>query len=610
MIVPMKKVTVVVLEREKREALRALRRLGAVHVERLPASSDDLEALQRKKALCHAALGHLTGLKARGPAPECRLGPDEAAAVAERIAANRDAARALRDRWAAERRELDRLAPWGDFEPADLKGLGARGVVIRLYELSPFEAGRFPEDVTTIPLRAPRGIVRFAAVFRPGEEAPAGIPEFSVPAESRAALERRAAETGLAILGADRELKGLCIHAASLREAVRHIDQDLEFEAVRAGMPANGPVAHLAGYVPVRRLDDLKALARERAWGVAADDPADSDAGVPTLVENNPFVRIIQPVFNFLGTVPGYREYDTSLWFLLFFCVFFAMIFGDAGYGLLILGGAGWAAVKAKRRGGPVPDGVKLFLLVGATTVVWGTAVGSWFSLPAGKLPPFLRALVVPAFDGANPLSAENIKRFCFILGTVQLSIAHLKNIKREFPGLKAVAQAGWLSCVLGLYFLVLNLVLDAKKFPIPSYGLYMIGGGFLAVLVFGNYEGSLKKSLTAGLAGALPQFLSTVGAFSDIISYIRLFAVGLAGVAISQTVNGMGLGMGGRILGLLAGGLILVFGHGLNLAMSGLSVVVHGIRLNMLEFSGHLGMEWSGIAYDPFRVRIENDKS
>jgi V/A-type H+-transporting ATPase subunit I len=607
MIVPMKKIAVVVLEREKRDALRALRRMGAVHVEKRPAAGDDLEALQRKKALCHAALGHLTGLK--GPAPECVLDPAEATAVAERIVANRETARTLRDRSAADRRELDRLAPWGDFDPADLRDLAARGIVLKLYELSPFEAARFPEDVPTIPLPASRGVVRFAAVLRRGEEAPAGIPGFAPPAEPAAVVERRAALTESELREADRELRALCIHADNLRGEVRHIDQDLEFETVRAGMPASGPLAHLTGYIPLRRLDDLKALARERGWGVLADDPGASDGDVPTLVENNAFVRIIQPVFDFLGTVPGYREYDTSLWFLIFFCAFFAMIFGDAGYGALILGGAAWAAFRAKRRGGPVPDGVRLFLLVGAATLLWGAAIGSWFSLPAAKLPGFLRALVIPAFAGANPLGAENIKRFCFILGTVQLSIAHLKNIKRDFPGLKCIAQAGWLVCVLGLYFLVLNLVLDAKKFPVPAYSLYMIGGGFLAVLVFGNYEGSLKKSLAAGLAGALPQFLSTVGAFSDIISYIRLFAVGLAGVAISQTVNGMGLGMGGRLLGLLAGGLILFLGHALNLAMSGLSVIVHGVRLNMLEFSGHLGMEWSGIPYDPFRVRIDNDK-
>ena len=607
MIVPMKKIAVVVLEREKRDALRALRRLGAVHIEKRPAAGEDLEALGRKKSLCHTALGHLAGLKS--PTPDCVLGPDEAAAIARRIVANREAVRSLRDRAAADRRELDRLAPWGDFDPADLKDLAARGIALHLYELSPFEAERFPAEVTTIPLRSARGIVRFAAVFRTGEEPPAGFPEFAPPAEPASVIARRAAHTENELGEAEAELQSLCVHAESLREAVRHIDQDIEFEAVRAGMPATGPLAHLTGYVPLRRLDDLKAAARERGWGILADDPGAADGGVPTLIENNAFVRIIQPVFDFLGTVPGYREYDTSLWFLIFFCLFFAMIFGDAGYGALILGGAAWAAVKAKRRGGPIPDGVRLFLLVGATTVLWGTAVGSWFSLPADQLPGFLRALVIPAFDGANPLGAENIKRFCFILGTVQLSIAHLKNIKRDFPRLKFIAQAGWLASVLGLYFLVLNLVLDAKKFPIPSYSLYMIGGGFLAILVFGNYEGSLKKSVAAGLAGALPQFLSTVGAFSDIISYIRLFAVGLAGVAISQTVNGMGLGMGGRIVGMVAGGLILLLGHTLNLAMSGLSVIVHGVRLNMLEFSGHLGMEWSGIAYDPFRVRIENDK-
>jgi V/A-type H+-transporting ATPase subunit I len=104
------------------------------------------------------------------------------------------------------------------------------------------------------------------------------------------------------------------------------------------------------------------------------------------------------------------------------------------------------------------------------------------------------------------------------------------------------------------------------------------------------------------GLANLLTTFLSSISAFADIISYIRLFAVGLAGIEIAKSFNGIAAGFGTNVGGLIIGAFILLFGHALNMAMGALSVVVHGVRLNMLEFSGHLGMEWSGKPYKPFK--------
>lgn len=106
-------------------------------------------------------------------------------------------------------------------------------------------------------------------------------------------------------------------------------------------------------------------------------------------------------------------------------------------------------------------------------------------------------------------------------------------------------------------------------------------------------------------MAGFFTTFLDTISAFSNIMSYIRLFAVGMASVAIAQSFNAMASGML-KGFALPAGILVLVIGHGLNLVMGLLSVVVHGVRLNLLEFSGQLGMEWTGIQYQPFAETVE----
>jgi V/A-type H+-transporting ATPase subunit I len=187
-------------------------------------------------------------------------------------------------------------------------------------------------------------------------------------------------------------------------------------------------------------------------------------------------------------------------------------------------------------------------------------------------------------------------------VGIIQLSLAHLRNIKRDFPDPKFIAQVGSLAVGVGMFTAVLNLVIDPARFPIPIWGLACIGGGFLLLFVFGSWEGTLLRSILAGLKNFISTFLGLVSFFADIVSYIRLWAVGLAGVAIAQTVNGMAGGLLRVLVGALFGLLLILVGHGLNVAMSALSVVVHGIRLNMLEYSGHLGMEWSGYKYDPFR--------
>jgi V/A-type H+-transporting ATPase subunit I len=143
----------------------------------------------------------------------------------------------------------------------------------------------------------------------------------------------------------------------------------------------------------------------------------------------------------------------------------------------------------------------------------------------------------------------------------------------------------------------------------IPTMGtmvLGVVGVGFALSFIFSNYEGSLGASILESCKNIVSVLLGVVNVFSDIVSYIRLWAVGLAGGAISATVNDMaGPMLGGAIIFL--GVLLLVFGHGLNMILNVLSVIVHGVRLNTLEFSSHLGMSWSGFAYEPFCEGADN---
>lgn len=607
MIAPMKKVWLVLLEKEKDEALRRLRDLGVVHLETVPPAGGRTERLLRTRDEVSAALNIIPKMKNPPPA-----GLDTAAAVAlaGRITAGEERIRELLSEIGAVGKELDRTAVWGDFDPAAIAALRAAGMDIRLFEAEIRDLGRAPKDVEIVVLARRKRRCAAAALGRRGPILPLPpefiefVPSLLSPAGMRAKIEAMDAEID--------DLRKIQAEAsretASLQAALAVLEQDLRFENVRESFAREGPVSHIKGYVPAADFALLRDLAKSRGWALAADDPSEADR-VPTKVQNNRFVRMIDPVFNFLGTVPGYNEFEISFWFLIFFTLFFAMIFGDAGYGILMLGAGLVAAALTKRKGRPVPDGLRLLLWLSGALVLWGAATANWFSLPAASLPPALRAVSVWPISSANPQASQNIQVFCFLVAVIQLSIARLKNIIRLFPNLRFLAHAGSLAMIFGMLFLVLFLVVDAERFPAPPYTVWLVVGGFVLNLVFGSYDGRILKSLLRGLQNIIPTFLGSVGVFADIVSYIRLWAVGLAGTSLGAIINDMGGGMIKPVAMAVFGIVLLAFGHLLNLVLCLLSVVVHGVRLNMLEFSNHLGIEWSGIKYDPFRVTVKSEQ-
>jgi len=234
--------------------------------------------------------------------------------------------------------------------------------------------------------------------------------------------------------------------------------------------------------------------------------------------------------------------------------------------------------------------------VLSVSTFIWGTLTGTWFGAEQiGRL-PFLRELVVPKI-GSFTGSPEFLMHICFFIGAVQLSIAHAMRLIRYAPDLRSVAQAGWIQITWGVFFIAGNLVLG-KAFPDFARYLLMIGIGL--VVLFSYPQKNMIKGILIGVAN-LP--LSVISTFADTLSYLRLFAVGFASVMVAVSFNEMALGVGfnGVISGFFAA-LILVLGHLLNIVLGLMSVLVHGIRLNMLEFSGHLDMEWTGHEYKPFQ--------
>lgn len=613
MIVPMKKTTVVVLESRKERELARLKRLGMLHPDIEHRSSEQTEQLLADRDALTKALAALPGETEAEQDPVPGV-DDEAVSLALEIAGELQELLQKKQAVTQEaeqlRSELSRLEPWGEFDPADIRELAERGIRIDLFQMNAKEF-RKAAPSGSIKLKRVGKTVLFVlpSLRRDGEQADpeslaerndivsVKLPQLS-PAEMSARVEQCAARSEeLEKLVADRESK-----RAVLAAAAEILNRRLEHERVRLGMDSAERVAYISGFVPADSEDTLRKTAANNGWGLLIREPDESD-DVPTKIRNPRWVRTIKPVFNMLGVVPGYRERDISLIFLLFFTVFVGMIIGDAGYGALLFLGAVFGTISSKRKTGKVGEGVVLLTVLSVSTLAWGALTGNWFGYePISRIAPF-RFVVVPALNSFDPRSNQAVQSVCFILAAVHLSIAHIWNFFRELgskPAIKAFAQIGWLGAVLGIYFLVVSLFLGQ---PMPQYALYMIIAGMGFVFIFSGQtpEKGFFGGVARGLSNAFTIVFDGIGAFSDIISYIRLFAVGLASVAIAQAFNEMAASVGSSPVGYIMAAVILIFGHTLNLIMGGLAVVVHGVRLNLLEFSGHLGMEWTGVPYQPF---------
>ncbi|MCL2834726.1 MAG: V-type ATP synthase subunit I, partial [Treponema sp.] len=255
----------------------------------------------------------------------------------------------------------------------------------------------------------------------------------------------------------------------------------------------------------------------------------------------------------------------------------------------------------------------KLGMLLGISNFIWGVLTCTWLGLDTDKLPGILQDISLPLISNVTAAKSayyegivrQNLMIFCFTLGLLQCSIGHIINITRTRT-LKLLADVGSLGMLAGMYGIILSLIASNESRQIPLYTpcFYIFGGGFLLNFVFGNYSGSVLKSILEGFKNFISAILSVGNTFGDIMSYIRLWAVGLAGAAIASTVNFLAGNFLGHLIFFAVGVLIIILGHSLNFVLNALSVLVHGVRLNILEFSGHAGLTWSGTAYRPFKNR------
>ena len=634
MIVPMKKVSLITLGDKKTETLRNLRKLGIVHIEITGGSGERIGKLKEDISLLENAI-YTVGKKKN--ASEKEIGPSEALSAAREIVSLADEKKACQSEKVSLNAELERLKNWGDMDPHSIDELSSKGVDISFYEMPRAEYEALGDGVRTVKLESNKSSVKFLLVNSEleGDDEVAALRGYKLelPRKSTAEMTERIAAIDTRVKEIDEQIDSFASYTESMKKAIKSLEKEVEFEVYAVGMEDEKlssdennslSVAYFKGYIEAENLDSLRDAAAKNSWGLLVEDPDEED-NVPTKLKNNKFVSLIYPLTDFLGTVPGYFEYDISGWFLAFILIFFGIIFGDGGYGLFITAVAAVPIIKSLVSKKSVSPTFLLVGLFGLSTVLWGTLTCTWFGLSPEVLPQWLRGLSIPVISNvyadkiwypfwtegqAGLTTAQNLQILCFSFALIQLTVAHIKGAVRNRKSLKMLGDVGSILQLLGIYYLVLSLVVNAEVFsfglvlggiPVGTVAIALIGIGFFLSFVFSNYEGSIVKSILSSLTNIVSVLLGVVNVFSDIVSYIRLWAVGLAGAAIASTVNQLAGPLFGNFLFMIIAIVLLVFGHGLNMILNILSVIVHGIRLNTLEFSSHLNMSWSGHKFKPF---------
>ena len=592
MIVAMKKVTLLVLDEDKDGVLTVLRDLGVMQINQTTSASvtsiSAREQYEQAKKTISALQSFADADGIEIPEKDSKR---DGTAVLDEAQKRLDDAAGIKNAIEEVSRKLENLAVWGDFDRKQFDAMRERGVNILLCRGSAddFKAAQSVENVECVEISRIKKDVAFAVIsldeIKEKDFPVIKLTQDDDPAE----LKRKLASLEEQQQIVKHKLKVLLGKFGAMEKELVFREEEFQFSRAYDELAEHGRVITLTGYVPAPEMDKFKSAAVANGWGIIFNDPAPGEA-VPVLVKPSKFSKVIRPLFDFLGIEPGYEETDASPVILIFFTVFYAMIVGDAGYGLLFLLPT-LCGMYLLRNKPAAKLPLRLMLILSCATVVWGILCGSYFGVTWGGLKCLTDSAV----------KDKSMQIFCFMLAIAQLSVGRIWKAFADKNAKSIISNFGWVLVICGNFFLTYQLLIDANRFqPVIMYVLY--GAGLTMVALTGvNWKDPAD----------IFQFpFSIIGSFTDVLSYIRLFAVGMAGACIAQSFNGMGMDVAKASPWFIVFGiLVMVFGHLLNLALAMMSVLVHAVRLNTLEFSNHVGLTWSGQKYSPFKNKNQQSE-
>ena len=580
MITQMKKYTFLVFHREYETFLEQLREVGVVHVTEKAAGMAEDAHLQELLAKADNA----RKLIAQGA-------PDQL--LQEKVA--------LESRIAATQKEVNKMAIWGDFSAERIAQLKEAGYTLR-YFTCPKKL--FQEEWGIVV--AEQGATVYFVQVNNADETPEVCQEHYLNEKSAADLQKDVEGlNGLLVAQNARIELWAKENIPALENELNELQQQIDWKRVtlNTASEADGSLKVLEGFCPIDQVAALDAMLQKQEVYYQAEDPTAED-NTPIKLRNNKFTQLFESLTGMYGW-PNYGEFDPTPILAPFFLLFFAMCMGDCGYGILliIIG----LLIANKKLNIAMFEGLgPIITVLGVGTTVVGFFLGTFMGIDlynAEWMPQALKSVMIKGevmgYD-IQMVLALCIGVFHICLAMVVKAICYTK----QFGFKENIATWGWLLLIVGgLIVAILGLtVLPENVF---KWALIAVGAvSALAIYIF-NTPG--RNPLINIGAGLWETYNMATGILGDVLSYIRLYALGLAGGMLGAAFNNLGLMvMGGTTEGAtwqwLPFVLILVLGHVLNLAMSALGAFVHPLRLSFVEYFKNAGYEGKGTLYQPFK--------
>ncbi len=603
MIAPMSRFSFLVYHKDYQDFLQSMQSLGVLHlIEKQQEVSDEIrqqyDQLKQARQLIKV-LGKR--LSPDGHPKKDIKGGEEAHAEALGLL---DEIEQKTQQLSQMQKEITQIRHWGDFSQQTIEKLKAAGLQLRYYSVSnrkfnPDWLQEYPIEVVS--RRA--GLTWFVMLVRGGEEYDLDAEEVRPPARPVSALISQRDALRKEVQEMEKALDKL---AGNKLEAVKHyflqLQENIEYKKVEENTQreADDKVMLLEGWVPGERKEDLIAFLEEQKILYVAREPKGEDKP-PILLKNKSFSSRFEMLGD-LYSLPKYNELDMTPFFAPFYMLFFGFCLGDAGYGILM---AAAALLMKKRVQKTLQSVMGLVFYLGLSTFFFGVIGGTFFGIPLYETGLPVYSSLAERFQDRGTDINQLLFYLALVFGGTQILFGlFLKAINeiRQFGWGFALGTLGWIILLCGLLILYLISYLSGvslAEMSIPLYVLLGISG--LLILPLNNLGRNMLLNVGVGLWNT---YNMVTGLLGDLLSYIRLFALGISSAIMGFVFNSLAVEMSGSIpvLNILIMIVILVFGHGINIFMSGLGAFVHPLRLTFVEFYKNAGFSGGGKHYKPFR--------
>ena len=612
MITKMKKLALLVYHKEYAAFLEKLREVGVVHIQERESGAVESPEMEQKLS----AAARYTRIVKRLEA--CATETHEPAGEVSSAAAIMDKVETLVSDIEQHRtlqqvldKDIATLEPWGNFDYSNVEKLQEAGYELKFFVTSAksFQS-EWESDYNAILVAERQSRKYFVTITPQRTVIDIDAEPAKLPTASLTALQGELAEVNVRIEELEKELAQVAQSGLNTVKAAQEAQRrDIEFTKVMLGgeKVSGDKLVLLEGWVPEESVDSLKAML-DNSGAFYELRAARRGDNFPVKLKNNAFTRMYEVLTKMYG-MPSGTDFDPTPIVAPFFSLFFAFCMGDAGYGLLMVL---FGFLLKKKLSKKLAGMMNLVITLGIFTTVMGALLGTFFGMSLLEftgIPQSIRDFIIAG--DVELMGSTYDKQMLLALGIGVLHISIAMTVKAinstVFFGFKESLSAwGWWLVVVGGVIVGTLTFLSVIPAGISKWVFIAVGGiGALGIYVLNNLRRNILVNIGAGLWDT---YNMASGLLGDILSYIRLFALGLAGGMLGATFNSLALMVVegqegfGAVLGWVGFGLIILVGHTLNIAMSCLSAFVHPLRLTFVEYFKNAGYEGKGEEYKPFK--------